>query len=266
MKRAIMLLASFGLLAVLICAADTLWPLKVDAGLGTPYHEVTANRISRALSPGNRSIDATFSDFVPAGISTPTQTVVPIPTSTAKPKPPGPVTLVPESTEVPSSPPPPTSTGTVTTTRVPISTNTQTVAAARPDTVTTTPKATNTQTVTPTRPGTGTATSKATNTPIREPATAATEMPSAMPVQQPTWTAEVTQPTWTVTVARMATSVATYTTRVGPEPSSSLLDRLTRDKPSIWGNKGFYILLGALYLMLLGLFLMQVLSTLKRRS
>jgi hypothetical protein len=68
----------------------------------------------------------------------------------------------------------------------------------------------------------------------------------------------VTWATWTATVARVATSIATYT--AGAEPFSPLLDRFVRNKPSIWGNKGFYILLGLIYVTLLGLFLKQVIS------
>ncbi len=72
---------------------------------------------------------------------------------------------------------------------------------------------------------------------------------------------EVTFDTF-ATVARVATDIATYTARVGSEPSSPLLDRLVRNKPSIWGNKSFYILLGVLYLTLLCLFLRQIISPL----
>ena len=90
---------------------------------------------------------------------------------------------------------------------------------------------------------------------------AAIEMPSAMPTQA-IWTATVTWETWTATVGRVATGIATYTAGVRSEPSSPLLDGLVRNKPSIWGNKAFYILLGVLYLMLLCLFLKQIISPL----
>ena len=103
--------------------------------------------------------------------------------------------------------------------------------------------------------------------PILSPDTlssAAIEMPSAMPAQA-TQTTAVTWATWTATVARVATGIATYTARVGSEPSSPLLDCLVRNKPSIWGNKGFYVLSGVLYLTLLGLFLKQIISPLKRQ-
>jgi len=71
--------------------------------------------------------------------------------------------------------------------------------------------------------------------------------------------------TWTTTVTSVATGTATYTARVRPEPSSPLLDRLVRNKPSIWGNKGLYILLGVLYLTLLCLFLKQIIGPFKRQ-
>jgi hypothetical protein len=105
---------------------------------------------------------------------------------------------------------------------------------------------------------------KLTNVSIRESATIPVEMLSAMPTQT-TWTTTVTWATWTATMARVATGVATRTARVGLEPSSSLLERLVRNKPSIWGNKSFYIVLSVLYLMLLGLFLKQILSSPKCR-
>jgi len=71
-------------------------------------------------------------------------------------------------------------------------------------------------------------------------------------------TTTVTWATWTATTTSVATNLATYTT-------SPLLDRLVKNKPSIWSNKGFYVLSGALYLTLLGLFLRQILDTAKRR-
>lgn len=71
--------------------------------------------------------------------------------------------------------------------------------------------------------------------------------------------------TWTATTMGVATDVATPTAGVRSAPSSPLLDRLVKNKPSIWGNKGLYVLLGALYLTLLGLFLKRILDTLKRR-
>ena len=80
-----------------------------------------------------------------------------------------------------------------------------------------------------------------------------------MPTTTTTWA------TWTANMTGVATGMATYTVRVQSVPSSPLLDRLVKNKPSIWGNKGFYVLSGALYLTLLGLFLKQILGTPKRR-
>ena len=39
-----------------------------------------------------------------------------------------------------------------------------------------------------------------------------------------------------------------------------LLTGLARNKPSIWGNRGFYVLLGLIYLTLLGLFIKHIIS------
>jgi hypothetical protein len=90
----------------------------------------------------------------------------------------------------------------------------------------------------------------------------ALEIPSATPAQA-TRTATVTWAAWIATVARVATGIATHTARVGSEPSSPLLDGLVRNKPSIWGNKVFYILLGVLYLAILCLFLKQIIGPLR---
>ena len=78
-------------------------------------------------------------------------------------------------------------------------------------------------------------------------------------------TTATTWATWTATVTGVATNMATGTIGVRPVPPSPLLDRLIKNKPSIWGSKGFYVLVGALYLTLLGLFLRQILDTVKRR-
>jgi hypothetical protein len=72
----------------------------------------------------------------------------------------------------------------------------------------------------------------------------------------------VTWVTWIATVTKVTTPTPTSTpVRVLPMPPSLLLDRLADKKPSIWGSKGFYILLGLVYITLLGLFLKQVIST-----
>lgn len=89
----------------------------------------------------------------------------------------------------------------------------------------------------------------------------AIEIRLAIPAQA-TWRATMTWTTWTATVARVATNMATYTAGVRSELPSPLLDRLVRNKPSIWGNKAFYVLLGVLYLTLLCLFLKQIISPL----
>ena len=78
-------------------------------------------------------------------------------------------------------------------------------------------------------------------------------------------TTATTWATWTATVTGVATNMATGTMGVRPVPPSLLLDRLIENKPSVWGSKGFYVLLGALYLTLLGLFLRQIFDTAKRR-
>lgn len=49
------------------------------------------------------------------------------------------------------------------------------------------------------------------------------------------------------------TSPTTYTAQIAV-PSGSLLDRLTRNKPGIWGNKAFYVGLVVIYIVLLALF------------
>lgn len=79
-------------------------------------------------------------------------------------------------------------------------------------------------------------------------------------------TATATWATWIATATNVATPTPTSTpVRVLPLPPSLLLDRLAAKKPSVWGSKGFYILLGLSYLTLLGLFLKQVISTLSHK-
>ena len=91
------------------------------------------------------------------------------------------------------------------------------------------------------------------------------EVPTATP--SPTSMAMATAgATWTATVTSVATGTATHTAGVRAVLTSHLLDRLVRNKPSIWGNKGLYILLAVLYLMLLGLFIKQILDSLEHRS
>jgi len=220
MKSPIILLTSFGLLVVPVLAADTLLPL-VDAHLDTSHHEVVTSHESRILAVGNSYIDAPFDAFAPTAISTPTQTVIPTPTDTTEPKPTSSVTLVPESTDVPSS------------TSLPISTSTPVAIPITRGMATTAPRPTSIT--------------------IRESTTALIEMPSVMPTQA-TWAATVTWATWTATVTGTATGTATSTAPVLLMPSP-LLDRLVANKPSIWGHRAFYIILGLLYVILLGMFL-----------
>ena len=92
-------------------------------------------------------------------------------------------------------------------------------------------------------------------------ANVATQVPTTTRPDMPTFTATWT--TWTTTVTAMATGTAIST--VEASPSSSLLSRLARSKPSFWGNKSFYILLSFLYLTLFGLFLKQVIHTCSRK-
>lgn len=69
--------------------------------------------------------------------------------------------------------------------------------------------------------------------------------------------------TWTATAAGTATFIATSTMALPAlsAPPSSLLDRLADDKPSIWGDKRFYVLLGLVYVTSLGLFIKQIISS-----
>ncbi len=81
-----------------------------------------------------------------------------------------------------------------------------------------------------------------------------------MPITTTTWV------TWIATVTKVTTPTPTSTpARALPMPPSLLLARLVAKKPSIWGSRGFYILLGIAYIALLGLFLKHVISTLSRK-
>ena len=70
-----------------------------------------------------------------------------------------------------------------------------------------------------------------------------------------TATAEPPSPTAIATGTRIATDVRHAKTTPVP-----LLTGLARNKPSIWGSKGFYVLLGLIYVALLGLFIKQIIS------
>lgn len=84
-----------------------------------------------------------------------------------------------------------------------------------------------------------------------------------------TVTAGTASPTVVATATRFAeaamvgtsTPVATDVRHVETTPSP-LLTGLARNKPSIWGNRAFYVLLGLVYVTLLGLFIKQVFSVL----
>jgi len=57
------------------------------------------------------------------------------------------------------------------------------------------------------------------------------------------------------TSTRIATDVRHVETTPAP-----LLTGLARNKPSIWGSRGFYVLLGLIYVTLLGLFIKQIIN------
>ena len=81
-----------------------------------------------------------------------------------------------------------------------------------------------------------------------------------MPTTTATWV------TWVATVTKVTTPTPTSTpARTLPMPPSLLLARLAAEKPSIWGSRGFYILLGLAYIALLGLFLKHIISALSHR-
>jgi len=73
-----------------------------------------------------------------------------------------------------------------------------------------------------------------------------------------------TSPVMLLSEPAVATNTATHTAAtVRAGPSSPWLDRLARNKPSVWENKGFYVVLGILYLTLLCLFLKQIINSCK---
>ena len=92
------------------------------------------------------------------------------------------------------------------------------------------------------------------------------------PIVSATVVAELPSPTVIAAGTRFVETVqfatsTQITTDVGRAETTPapLLDSLARNKPSVWGSKGFYILLGLIYIVLLGLFVKQVLSSLKRQ-
>jgi len=82
-------------------------------------------------------------------------------------------------------------------------------------------------------------------------APASTTAQATMPTTAVTWA------TWTTTTMGSATGTATFTAQALP-PFSSLLDRLVGKKPSVWGNRYFYVGLGVVYVILLVFFFRQV--------
>ncbi len=64
-----------------------------------------------------------------------------------------------------------------------------------------------------------------------------------------------------VETAQVGTSTQIATDVHGAETTPApLLTSLVRNRPSIWGSRGFYVLLGLVYVTLLGLFIKQVVS------
>lgn len=74
----------------------------------------------------------------------------------------------------------------------------------------------------------------------------------------PSWRGEIHTAAW-LGWAATATGTATMTRQV-PSTPLSLLDRLADNKPSIWGNKAFYVILALLYVTLLSLLLYQIIN------
>ena len=88
-----------------------------------------------------------------------------------------------------------------------------------------------------------------------------------IPTMSATFTAELSSPTAIVTDTRFmetaqvgtSTKIATDVGRAEITPVP-LLTGLARDKPSMWGSKGFYVLLSLVYITLLGLLIRQIIS------
>jgi len=82
-----------------------------------------------------------------------------------------------------------------------------------------------------------------------------------------TITAEPPSPTVVATGTRFVATVQVSTsTRIATDAHHvettpvPLLTGLARNKPSIWGSRGFYVLLGLIYVTLLGLFIKQIIN------
>ena len=105
---------------------------------------------------------------------------------------------------------------------------------------------------------------EATPTTATQPASAPAS-PTAAPTDTPTLTPTLQAVTTaTAIVEGSPKRSTTYTARVDV-PRGSLLDRLTRNKPGIWGHKAFYVGLVAVYIILLVLFF-RLLFQLARQS
>lgn len=165
----------------------------------------------------------------PTAVTSPTATVVsPIPTDTVPPSP------VPPPAGPTETLPPPAPGDTVE--------PTATVGAGETPATATQP-ATVAPTSTPLQP------KASPPEPTQEPATATA--PVAPPPQLAISTQEIT--TMMAILEAEGEAPTTYTARVAA-PSGSLLDRLTYNKPGIWGNKAFYVGLAVVYVVLLVLF------------
>lgn len=106
-------------------------------------------------------------------------------------------------------------------------------------------------------------------TSVQEPAEATPPAPTSVPLTPPALATQPAMPIQEVTTTTAglepeAEAPTTYTARV-PLPTGSLLDRLTRNKPGIWGNKAFYVGLAVVYVVLLMLFF-RLLFQLGRQS
>jgi len=180
-------------------------------------------------------------------VASPTPTVVsPAPTDTTSPPP----------TSPPAHPTNTVLSPTPANTRVPTATlggEGTPATATPPATPTTLPTATS-PSLTPTAgPGQPEASVPA---PTGEPVTATSPAASATS----TWPAIAIQEVATATAILESSTnpPTTYTVRV-VAPSGSLLDRLTRNKPGIWGSKAFYVGLAVVYIVVFALFLTLVL-------
>lgn len=99
-------------------------------------------------------------------------------------------------------------------------------------------------------------------TSVGEPISRMVELPSR---PAPTGISLQAVATATAVLEEGAKTPTTYTAAV-VTPSGSLLDRLTRNKPGIWGNKGFYVGLAVAYVVLLGLFFRLIIQMARQQD